>query len=338
MRPASPSVTVDRRLQLPRTASPSRTTPSSSSRSTPFEERRDPELSVQAIIGAGPPQLAAHPGCATVLRLQPAADHRPRHRPAASSTSSRTWPAGASDELAAVMRGLVVAANQQPELTRRLQHLRRQHAAALPRHRPRQGADARRPVSDVFNALQATLGGYYVNDFNLFGRTWQVNIQADSDDRTPSTTSTASTSATSAGEMVPCARWPRCALVLGPQALTRYNNYRSVTINGAPAPGVSTGDALAAMERHLGRDPAARLRLRMDRHGAAGEGGGGPDRHHPRARRAVRLPVPGRALRELDHPDPGAAVGHGRRPRRARRAPGSPGSASTSTPRSASSC
>ena len=70
------------------------------------------------------------------------------------------------------------------------------------------------------------------------------------------------------------------------------------------------------MEQHLGDDAAARLRLRMDRHGAAGEGGGRQDHDHPRARGAVRLPVPGRPLRELDDPDPGAAVGLGRRARR----------------------
>ena len=110
-------------------------------------------------------------------------------------------------------------------------------------------------------------------------------------------------------------------VVLGPSALSRYNLYRSVTINGAAAPGYSTGDALAAMAAYLGRDAAGRLRLRVDRHGAPGAGGGGPDRHRARPRRAVRLPVPGGALRELEHPDPGAALGHGRRPRRDRRDP-----------------
>ena len=52
-----------------------------------------------------------------------------------------------------------------------------------PRHRPREGAGAGRADQRHLPALQATLGGYYVNDFNLFGRTWQVNIQAEAADR-----------------------------------------------------------------------------------------------------------------------------------------------------------
>ena len=83
-------------------------------------------------------------------------------------------------DVAAVLRGLVVSGQPAARADRRVHHLRRRHAAALPRHRPRA-----RPqtlgvnISDIFNALQTTLGGYYVNDFNLFGRTWQVNVQAE---------------------------------------------------------------------------------------------------------------------------------------------------------------
>ena len=109
-------------------------------------------------------------------------------------------------------------------------------------------------ISDIFTALQATLGGYYVNDFNLFGRTWQVNIQAET--RLPP-----------AGrrhlpDLCPqqrAARWCRCRalanarLILGPQAVTRYNNYRAVIINGSPGPGRQLG---RGARRHGG--PVAR--------------------------------------------------------------------------------
>ena len=101
----------------------------------------------------------------------------------------------------------------------------------------------------MFTALQGTLGGLYVNDFNLFGRTWQVNIQADQDFRKQVDDIFKIHVRNAKGEMVPIRSLASVRLVLGPSALIRYNLYRSVTINGSPAPGFSTGDALAAMER-----------------------------------------------------------------------------------------
>jgi hydrophobe/amphiphile efflux-1 (HAE1) family protein len=104
-------------------------------------------------------------------------------------------------------------------------------------------------VSDAFNALQATLGGFYVNDFNLFGRTWQVLVQGEAADRARVADIYRIHVRNRNGEMVPIRAFAEPKLRLGPQLLARYNNYRSVTINGTPAPGVSSGDSLAAMER-----------------------------------------------------------------------------------------
>jgi len=103
-------------------------------------------------------------------------------------------------------------------------------------------------MSDVFTALQATLGGVYVNNFNLFGRTWQVNVQGEAANRgdIPDIWQIYVRNAT--GEMVPIRSIASLRIVTGPQVITRYNNYRSVTINGGPAPGVSSGTAIAAME------------------------------------------------------------------------------------------
>src|SRR5207245_8982847 len=81
-------------------------------------------------------------------------------------------------ELAAVMRSLLVSANQQPELA----GVFNTFAADTPQVYLDIDRDKAQvlgvKVSDIFNALQSTLGGFYVNDFNLFGRTWQVNVQA----------------------------------------------------------------------------------------------------------------------------------------------------------------
>ena len=102
-------------------------------------------------------------------------------------------------------------------------------------------------MSDVFASLQATLGGIYINDFNLFGRVWQVNIEGEDYDRSDISALWQIYIRNKTGEMVPLRSIADMRVVLGPQIITRYNNYRSVTINGAPAPGVSSGTSISAM-------------------------------------------------------------------------------------------
>ena len=102
-------------------------------------------------------------------------------------------------------------------------------------------------VTDVFASLQATLGGIYVNDFNLFGRTWQVNIQGEAADRLELSNIWRIFIRNKQGTMVPLRSIADVRIVLGPQTISRFNNYRSITVNGSPAPGVSSGGALQAM-------------------------------------------------------------------------------------------
>ncbi len=102
-------------------------------------------------------------------------------------------------------------------------------------------------MADVFTALQATLGGIYVNNFNLFGRTWQVNVQGDASDRRDIPDIWQIYVRNTGGEMVPIRSIASLRIVTGPQVITRYNNYRSVTVNGSPAAGVSSGTAIATM-------------------------------------------------------------------------------------------
>ena len=102
-------------------------------------------------------------------------------------------------------------------------------------------------ISDIFTALQATLGGIYVNNFNLFGRTWQVNVQGEASNRGDISDIWQIYVRNSTGQMVPMIRSiASLKIVTGPQVITRYN-YRSVTVNGSPAAGVSSGTAIAAM-------------------------------------------------------------------------------------------
>ncbi|GAC1338307.1 MAG: multidrug efflux RND transporter permease subunit [Acetobacteraceae bacterium] len=152
-------------------------------------------------------------------------------------------------EMGAVLNGLLAAGNGDPKLTRVFStfspttpsvflDIDRDKAQAL-------GLS----ISDVFTALQATLGGIYVNDFNLFGRTWQVNIQGEAADRTDIPAIWRIYVRNRQGTMVPLRSIADARIVLGPQTISRYNNYRSITVNGSPKPGTSSGDALATMEQ-----------------------------------------------------------------------------------------
>ncbi|WP_428377699.1 efflux RND transporter permease subunit [Lichenicoccus sp.] len=102
-------------------------------------------------------------------------------------------------------------------------------------------------VNDIFTALQTTLGSVYVNDFNLFGRVWQVNVQAEARNRSKIDDLWSIYVRNSSGGTVPLRSLATVKIITGPQAITRYNNYRAITVNGGPAPGVSSGTALAAM-------------------------------------------------------------------------------------------
>jgi len=107
------------------------------------------------------------------------------------------------------------------------------------------GAD----ITSVFEALQAYLGSYYVNDFNRFGRTWQVNIQADAEFRLDAEAVRRLKIRNADGDMIPLGAVADVRDSSGPVQITRYNLFPAAPINGASLVGVSTGDVLATMER-----------------------------------------------------------------------------------------
>src|SRR5882757_1670219 len=151
-------------------------------------------------------------------------------------------------KLGSVLQGVVAAANQDKRLARIFStftattpsvylDIDRDKAQAL-------GLS----MNDVFTALQSTLGGFFVNNFNLYGRTWQVNIEGEANDRRAIEQIWQIHVRNRMGEMVPLRSIAELRYVVGPQVITRYNNYRSTSINGSPAPGGSSGAALAAMQ------------------------------------------------------------------------------------------
>ena len=102
---------------------------------------------------------------------------------------------------------------------------------------------------DAFNTLQIFFGSLYVNDFNLFGRTFRVTLQADTNARGGATDLSRLYVRNTVGSMVPLSTLGSLKPIVGPETVPHYNNYASALINGGPAPGYSSGQAIAAMER-----------------------------------------------------------------------------------------
>jgi multidrug efflux pump len=106
-------------------------------------------------------------------------------------------------------------------------------------------------VSDVFETLQIYLGSLYVNDFNAFGRTYSVRLQADAKFRAHADDIGQLKVRSQSGEMIPLAALLKVEETAGPERTTRYNGFLAADINGAPAPGYSSGQAQAAIEKIL---------------------------------------------------------------------------------------
>ena len=213
----------------------------------PFEERTDPSLSVDASIAYTGQHLAAMKSAIGI----------PFNLPPISGLGTGSGfefqlldlQGGSPLELGAAAKGLITDANSDPRLsgvyttfsanTPKLNlNLDREKLQTL-------GVD----VSTLFQAMQVTMGGYYVNDMNLFGRTWQVNLEAEEEFRGTIGDVSRIHVRNNQGEMVPVRSVATTELTTGPEKLVRYNNYRSVTISGNPAPGVSSGQSIAAMEQ-----------------------------------------------------------------------------------------
>ncbi|MCC2607397.1 efflux RND transporter permease subunit [Planctobacterium marinum] len=115
-------------------------------------------------------------------------------------------------------------------------------------------------IDEVFTTMQAYLGSLYVNDFNQFGRTYQVNVQADENFRQEPEQIRQIKVRNALGEMIPLGSFIDVQQSAGPDRVMRYNGFTSAEINGAPAPGYSSGQAQAKIEQIL----ADTLPLGMD--------------------------------------------------------------------------
>jgi multidrug efflux pump len=109
-------------------------------------------------------------------------------------------------------------------------------------------------VSDIFDTLQVYLGSLYANDFNRFGRTYQVNVQGEQQFRQDPEQIGQLKVRNDKGEMIPLATFVKVSDVSGPDRVMHYNGFITAEINGGPAPGYSSGQAQAAMEKLLAEE------------------------------------------------------------------------------------
>src|SRR5687767_14012472 len=101
------------------------------------------------------------------------------------------------------------------------------------------------PLQNIFETLQIYLGSLYVNDFNRFGRTYQVVAQAEAPFRDDVSDVSRLKTRNAAGEMVPIASFLKVKESFGPSRVTHYNGYLAADIAASPAPGLSSGEAVA---------------------------------------------------------------------------------------------
>ncbi len=213
----------------------------------PYDVRTDPAQSASAIVTALRPKLAAiEQAVVFPFNLPPILG--------LGSTGGfqyvlEGYQGQSPTDIAETLRGMLVASNQQPELGGVF--------STFAADTPQVYLDIDRnkaqvlgvKIEDLFNALQSTIGRFYANNFNVFGRTWQVNVQADAPFRNEIDDIFNVNVRNSAGDMVPVRVLAQPDIVQGPQLLVRYNGFRGALINGSPKPGFSSGQALDAMER-----------------------------------------------------------------------------------------
>lgn len=103
-------------------------------------------------------------------------------------------------------------------------------------------------LTDIFSTMQATFGNYYINDFNLYGKTWQVNLQAESTYREKPEDLSQVFVRSSNGDMIPLSSLLTFERIIGPDVLNRFNAFPAAKITGEPKPGFSSGDSMKAIE------------------------------------------------------------------------------------------
>ncbi|HUG23363.1 efflux RND transporter permease subunit [Piscinibacter sp.] len=213
----------------------------------PFDERSSPELHGNAIAGALNQQFGAIEEAFIAMFPPP---------PVQGLGTTGGFKLQLQDRgslgyegLDAATKAFMAKAQQAPELAGLFSSLQvnvPQLYADIDRTKARQLGVA---VTDVFDTMQIYLGSLYVNDFNKFGRTYSVRVQADAEHRARAEDVGLLKVRSASGEMVPLSALMNVKPSFGPERAMRYNGFLSADMNGGPAPGYSSGEAQDAVER-----------------------------------------------------------------------------------------
>jgi multidrug efflux pump len=213
----------------------------------PFEERRSPALSGAAIAGQLNKKFAAIQEAFIAIFPPPPVSGLGTIGGFKLQIEDRGGLGyGALDEAAKAFLGRALKAPEVAGLFSSYQVNVPQIYADIDRTRARQLGVA---VTDVLETMQIYLGSLYVNDFNKFGRTYTVRVQADAQYRAHADDIGQLKVRSKSGEMIPLAAVLRVQPSAGPERAMRYNGFLAADVNGGPAPGYSSGEARAAVER-----------------------------------------------------------------------------------------
>ena len=212
----------------------------------PWEERNTPELSSEALLGRIWQLMGQVPGARAIAFTPPPI--RSLGNSSGFEMQLQDLRGGAPQDLSAAMRGFIFEANQNPELSRVFSTFSAEVPQVSLEVDRLQAKALGIPINEIFASLQTQLGSLYVNDFNKFGRVYRVILQADSDFRDNADDIGRIYVRSADGVMVPLSTLTKSSSMLGPETLTRYNMYRAAKINGSPAPGFSTGQAIEAVK------------------------------------------------------------------------------------------
>ncbi|HVI54064.1 MAG TPA: multidrug efflux RND transporter permease subunit [Luteibacter sp.] len=213
----------------------------------PFEERRDKDLSADAIVARLNAKFASIQGAYIAIFPPPPVNGLGTIGGFRMQLEDR-GDLG-FDELFKQTQGIIGASQKTPELAHLFSSFQvnvPQFDADIDREKAKsEGID----LGDVFQTMQAYLGSLYVNDFNRFGRTYQVNVSAEPSFRHEPSDVVGLKTRNAAGDLVPLGSFLTMRQTNGPDRVQHYNGYPTAEINGGAAPGYSTGQAQEAMEK-----------------------------------------------------------------------------------------
>jgi HAE1 family hydrophobic/amphiphilic exporter-1/multidrug efflux pump len=212
----------------------------------PWEERRTPETQLKAIMAKMQAEFGKYPEAVVVCFAPPPIPGLGNVGGVQIEIQDRTGRP--PEELAAMAQKFAMEAAKRPELTA----INSSFRTSVPQVKVDVDRDKVKslgiPLKDVFDSLQTYLGGLIVNDFNRFGRSFRVMLQAESEFRLTPDNIGQIYVRNNQNQMVPLSTLAKVDTMIGPDIIQRYNVLRSAEVSAAPAPGYSSGQTIAALE------------------------------------------------------------------------------------------